>query len=226
MGNKTTSSKRWSFHKRGDDGEHIWLITMSDFLTLLLVCFIMFFMMTKGGGRELILQDKQLKSKDRNHLLEADNGNRLQSVVNRLNSSFSTMGLNEDISTISTNNEIIITLKEKVFFRPADARLLNSANEPLDKISEIIKEHQEFLVEIEGHTDNIPINNKFFASNWELSMARAISVLRYFTDNQGIDPSRFSVKGNGEFRPVNSNSTADERIQNRRVEIRLKLREI
>lgn len=223
MSDKTSSTKRGFLHKKGEDGEHIWLITMSDFLTLLLVCFIMFFMMTKGGGKDLILQDKQQISKETEHLLEAKHGNKLHTVVTQLNNSFSSMSLNDEISTISTKNEIIITLKEKVVFRPADARLLSSANEPLNKIAGIIKEHQEFFVEIEGHTDNIPINNKFFASNWELSMARALSVLRHFTDNQGIEPSRFSIKGNGEFKPVNSNSSADERMQNRRVEIRLKL---
>lgn len=223
MENKPSSTKRWFLHKRGEEGEHIWLITMSDFLTLLLVCFIMFFMMSKGGGKELILQDKKQVSMDKDNLLEAKSGNKLETVVQRLNSTFSMMSLNEEISTISTNNEITITLKERIVFRPADARLLSSAGEPLKKIAEIIKEHPEFLVEIEGHTDNIPINNKFFASNWELSMARAITVLRYFTDNHGIEPSRFAIKGNGEFRPVNSNNTPEERLQNRRVEIRLKL---
>lgn len=223
MGNKLSSAKRGFLYRKSDDGEHTWLITMSDFLTLLLVCFIMFFMMSKGGGKDLILQEKQQITEDKKNLLESKTGNKLETVVSQLNSTFLNMNLNDDVSAISTNNEIIVTLKEKIVFRPADARLLNTAHEPLNKIAGIIKEHKEFAVEIEGHTDNLPINNKFFASNWELSMARAITVLRYFTDNQGLEPSRFSIKGNGEFKPINSNNTPEERLQNRRVEVRLKL---
>ncbi|MCX8027754.1 MAG: OmpA family protein [Thermodesulfovibrionales bacterium] len=223
MSNKISPTKRGFLYRKSDDGEHIWLITMSDFLTLLLVCFIMFFMMSKGGGKDLILQERQQITDDKKNLLETKSANKIKTVIDEINSTITSMNLKDEISAISTNNEIVITLKEKVVFRPAEARLLNSAYEPLNKIAGIIKEHQEFAVEIEGHTDNIPINNKFFASNWELSMARAITVLRYFTDNEGISPSRFSIKGNGEFRPVNSNTTPEERSQNRRVEVRLRL---
>ncbi|MFH1782408.1 MAG: OmpA family protein, partial [Candidatus Omnitrophota bacterium] len=72
---------------------------------------------------------------------------------------------------------------------------------------------------IEGHTDNEPIKYSGWKSNWELSTARATSVLHYIVDERGIAPERVSATGHGEFKPVSSNDTEDGKRQNRRVEI-------
>ncbi|MBI4226988.1 MAG: flagellar motor protein MotB, partial [Candidatus Omnitrophica bacterium] len=72
---------------------------------------------------------------------------------------------------------------------------------------------------IEGHTDNEPIKASGWKSNWELSTARATSVLHYLVDNKGVSPERVSAIGYGEYRPVISNATAEGRQQNRRVEV-------
>jgi chemotaxis protein MotB len=89
-------------------------------------------------------------------------------------------------------------------------------------IAEIIRTNPSYTVEIDGHTDTVPIHTSRFPSNWELSVARATSVLKYFIDVQGMDPSRFYVKGNADQRPVAPNDTPEQRAQNRRVEIRLR----
>ena len=72
---------------------------------------------------------------------------------------------------------------------------------------------------VEGHTDNVPIHNSRFASNWDLSTARAVSVVSYFVEKKGIKPTRFAVKGYGEFKPLVDNSTPENRAINRRVDI-------
>ncbi|PIQ87934.1 MAG: hypothetical protein COV73_01520 [Candidatus Omnitrophica bacterium CG11_big_fil_rev_8_21_14_0_20_43_6] len=72
---------------------------------------------------------------------------------------------------------------------------------------------------MEGHTDNVPISKSGWKSNWELSTARALSVLHYLAGEQGVSPERLSAIGYGEYRPLASNETADGRKQNRRVEI-------
>jgi chemotaxis protein MotB len=113
-------------------------------------------------------------------------------------------------------------MKEKVTFNPAEAEIIQSSGPILSNIAEIIKEHPSFLVEIEGHTDNIPIKTSHYPSNWELSVARATNVLKFFIDNHSIDPSRFSVKGSADQKPVASNDSPENRAKNRRVEIRLK----
>jgi len=78
---------------------------------------------------------------------------------------------------------------------------------------------REFNIGIEGHTDNVPIKHSGWKSNWELATARALSVLHYLENEQGISGERLSAIGYGEYRPVASNETKDGRKQNRRVEI-------
>ncbi|MBF0566970.1 MAG: flagellar motor protein MotB [Nitrospirae bacterium] len=92
----------------------------------------------------------------------------------------------------------------------------------LDKVAEIIQLYPQYAVEIDGHTDNVPINTHAFPSNWELSAARATNVLKYFINVHGMNPTRFYVKGSADSRPIVPNDTHEHRAQNRRVEIRLK----
>ncbi|HIJ59343.1 MAG TPA: flagellar motor protein MotB [Nitrospirae bacterium] len=200
-----------------EETDQNWLITFTDFLTLLLVFFIMFYMMTKSDKK--ILNDE--KNKEASAILETNKGSNIEKVIENLNKSIKSLNLDSTVSVITVNNEIVVILKEKILFNPADARLLNDSYQSLNLLAEIIRKHEDFLVEIEGHTDNIPIQNKLYPSNWELSIARAISVLRYFTEFEGIDASRFSVKGNADNKPIADNNS-EHRHSNRRVEIRLK----
>ncbi|MCX8070539.1 MAG: OmpA family protein [Thermodesulfovibrionales bacterium] len=204
---------------KSEEGDQNWLITLSDFLTLLLVFFIMFYMMTKNNNKEkTITEDKRAQSSS---ILETNSGKNIDKITNNLNDSIRKLNLDAHVSAVNVNNEIVITMKEKILFKPADAWLLDEAYPSLHLLAEIIRNNSDFLVEIEGHTDNIPIHNKLYPSNWELSMARAISVLRYFTEYEGIDASRFSVKGNADNKPI-ANNDINNRAYNRRVEIKLK----
>ncbi|HEX9308331.1 MAG TPA: OmpA family protein, partial [Anaeromyxobacter sp.] len=89
----------------------------------------------------------------------------------------------------------------------------------LRKVADALRGLQGKLVRVEGHTDNVPTNpNSAFPSNWELSSARALAVVRFMQES-GVDPTRLSGAGFGEFQPISGNETPDGRSLNRRIEI-------
>jgi len=115
---------------------------------------------------------------------------------------------------------LVITVVGDLLFDSGKSKIRTEAYPLLNKVSAILKDNMvQFNVGIEGHTDNVPIKLSGWKSNWELSTARALSVLHYLVKDQGISPERLSAIGYGEYRPVDSNKTADGRKQNRRVEI-------
>lgn len=115
---------------------------------------------------------------------------------------------------------LVITFVADVLFDSGKARIRQEAYPILDKVAVVLKENvPQLKVGIEGHTDNEPIRFSGWKSNWELSSGRALSVLHYLVDEQGILPERVSAIGYGEYRPVASNDTQEGRQLNRRVEI-------
>jgi len=115
---------------------------------------------------------------------------------------------------------LVITVVEEVLFDSGKARLKDSATPILDKVARVLNESvPDMSVGIEGHTDNVPIRFSGWKSNWELSAARAMSVLHYLVDEKKVAPNRVSATGYGEFKPVASNDTKEGKQLNRRVEI-------
>lgn len=115
---------------------------------------------------------------------------------------------------------LVITVVGDLLFDSGKAQIRPEAYSLLGKVSSVLKDNMaQFNIGIEGHTDNLPIKHSGWKSNWELSTARALSVLHYLSADQGISGERLSAIGYGEFRPVASNETKDGRKQNRRVEI-------
>ena len=115
---------------------------------------------------------------------------------------------------------VTIIFLSEVLFDSGKADIKKDALKSIDKLAKVLVENiGNRNIGIEGHTDNEPIKYSGWKSNWELSTARAMSVLHYLVDEKGIDPKRVSATGYGEYRPVVSNDTAEGRRQNRRVEI-------
>jgi len=115
---------------------------------------------------------------------------------------------------------LVITVVGDLLFDSGKAKIRSEAFPLLTKVSAVLKDNMaQFNIGIEGHTDNVPIKQSGWKSNWELSTARALSVLHYLANDQGISPERLSAIGYGEYRPLVSNETSDGRKQNRRVEI-------
>ena len=115
---------------------------------------------------------------------------------------------------------LVITFVADVLFDSGKASIKPGTYPILDKVATVLEENVPQLnIGIEGHTDNQPIRFSGWKSNWELSTARALSVLHYLVDNKGIEPERVSAIGYGEYRPVASNETNEGRRFNRRVEV-------
>jgi len=115
---------------------------------------------------------------------------------------------------------LVLTVVGDLLFDSGKAAIRREADPVLDKVGGFLKDNVPNLnVGIEGHTDNQPIKHSGWKSNWELSTARALSVLHYLVNQEGISPNRLSAIGYGEYRPVASNDTKEGRQLNRRVEI-------
>ncbi len=123
-----------------------------------------------------------------------------------------------DITVAYSPKGLVMRLSERALFDVGVAAISPPALPLLKKVREIIA-RTSFEVRIEGHTDDLPIKTVQFPSNWELSTARAVNVLRYFIEGGGIFSQRLSAVGFGEFQPMVPNDSIEHRAQNRRVEI-------
>ncbi len=115
---------------------------------------------------------------------------------------------------------LVITFVAEVLFDSGKANLKSDALNKLERVASVLKTTVADLnIGVEGHTDNVPIKYSGWKSNWELSSARAMSVLHYMVDDLGIEPARLSATGYGEYHPVAGNDSPEGRQKNRRVEI-------
>lgn len=205
------------------DEDHIWLITLSDLLSLLLVFFIIFFALSRVPGKKKEASVHQQGSPVVSAPASSPQAkNTLDTIQKEMRTTVTALGMDEQVMIQVGVQEVLITMKENVTFRTGEADLLKGSEPILDTVADMVKRYPSFQVEIDGHTDDLPINTSRFPSNWELSVARAASVLKYLMIQHGLDPARFIIKGNGEQRPLTPNWTNEQRAKNRRVEIRLK----
>jgi chemotaxis protein MotB len=116
--------------------------------------------------------------------------------------------------------KMTVRLAEKVLFPSGSATLARDGKATLEKVADAFKDLKDRIVRVEGHTDNVPIKSARFPSNWELSAARAIAVVRFLQEH-GVDPSKLAAAGYAEFQPIAPNDTPEGRSQNRRIEISL-----
>jgi chemotaxis protein MotB len=113
---------------------------------------------------------------------------------------------------------LVISLREAGFYNSGSAVPQRASIRSLDAIADTLKP-SPYDIRIEGHTDNVPIHTSQFASNWELSTARASTLARLFIERHNFQPSRLSASGYAEYHPVASNATVEGRGENRRVDI-------
>ena len=142
----------------------------------------------------------------------------LAKVFNNLEELAQQFHLQDEIYLAFLGEGLIMRLSEHALFDQGSADISAEALPLLDKIGAIISK-TAYLIRIEGHTDNLPIHTELFPSNWELSTARAVNVLRYFIKNHNIDARRLAAEGFGEFHPLVANDSPENRAKNRRVEI-------
>ncbi|MGD6966104.1 flagellar motor protein MotB [Rossellomorea vietnamensis] len=150
------------------------------------------------------------KRKDRQELEE------LQSKVNGY---ITANELQKQFATELTSEGLLLTIRDNVLFQSGSANVGGKDETVARELSGLLEMDTPRSVIISGHTDNIPISNASYDSNWELSVMRAVNFMKIILRNQNLDPRWFSAKGFGEFKPLADNDTKEGRAKNRRVEV-------
>ncbi|MBU2019188.1 MAG: OmpA family protein [Bacteroidetes bacterium] len=147
---------------------------------------------------------------------------RQDSITNRLNQVLKTalLGFNSDELSIDIKNgKVYVSLSDKLLFKSGSAEMESKGQDAIKLLAEVLLKNQDIDVMVEGHTDNLPIKTAVYKDNWDLSVARAASVVRLLTDNYKVSPKQVTPAGRGEFFPKADNATAEGRAKNRRTEI-------
>lgn len=147
-----------------------------------------------------------------------DKGSELADLYEHIRAFTHKLGLEKQIELLFFKKNLVMRLSDTVLFDTGVAEILPESLPLMEKVGSIISK-TSYLIRIEGHTDDLPIHTDRFPSNWELSTARAVNVLRYFIEKEKITPQRISAAGYGEFQPLYSNNSPENRSRNRRVEI-------
>ena len=124
----------------------------------------------------------------------------------------------QEVALRTVPDGLVISLREIGFFESGSAEVKSSSQPAFNRITSLFAE-RNYRIRIEGHTDNVPIHNSRFSSNWELSTARAIQLVRLLVTKYKFAPERLSAAGYAEYHPVAGNDTAEGRAQNRRVDL-------
>lgn len=124
----------------------------------------------------------------------------------------------DQLSVFTKNGKVYVSLSEKLLFPSGSAVVNKDAREALSKVAEALNQNPDINVNIEGHTDTVPIKIKF-QDNWALSVARSTAILRILTDEYHVSPVRFTASGRSQYEPVADNATEEGRAKNRRTEI-------
>ncbi len=199
----------------GGHSSPLWMIIYTDMITNLMIFFLLCYCLTwlSKEEREIAAAsfDKTFSGKD----------TVVEQMVQKQEEKVAEEKIKEEFDNVEINEEKIkITLPSPVLFDSGKAELKPQVITSLHEIAKVIKSMPNRII-VEGHTDNKPIKMKEFKSNWELSSARAFSVIRYFIDKENIDPKRLIALGYGEYRPKTDNDTPEHCAENRRIELNI-----
>ena len=207
------------------EDQDISLWVMLDLMTLILVFFIILYSdllpATVPRSAEILLKPVLLTKKpvrieeETTHNSIHQNNQELLSIKKNFQKAM--LGTNDsDYSIEIHSNRVVMTINEKISFPVAKAELADEIKDPLKRIARFLNRSYVHRIIVSGHTDNTPIHTQKFPSNWELSVARAMSVAKFLM-KQDVDPTSISVEGFGQYNPVADNETHEGRQANRRV---------
>ncbi len=125
----------------------------------------------------------------------------------------------DELSVYIKDGSVYVSLQEKLLFKSGSDVVNPTGVSALKSLALVLNSTKDINVMIEGHTDNVPIKTKLFKDNWDLSTARATSIVRILTKDNGFDSSRITASGKGEFHPLKANDTVEGRAGNRRTEV-------
>jgi chemotaxis protein MotB len=144
-------------------------------------------------------------------------------IAEKIQEALLEVGLEDLVNITYTSNYVRMTLSGEVLFDSGSASIKDDSLYVVTAIGDIITEngYDQYLIQVEGHTDNVPVNSLRYPNNWYLSSARAIGVGMALIEQFEFDPEQISCLGYGEYRPIADNTTAEGRSINRRVEIKI-----
>lgn len=125
----------------------------------------------------------------------------------------------EDLTVTEKDGKVYVSLSDKLLFESGKAVVNKQGQEALGKLAQVLNTQTEIDVYIEGHTDKVPIHTAVFKDNWDLSVIRATSVVRILTETYSVNPLQIQPCGRSEYKPIDTNETAEGRAHNRRTEI-------
>jgi chemotaxis protein MotB len=130
------------------------------------------------------------------------------------------LGFNSDeLSVEIKNGKVYVSMTDKLLFKSGSAAVEDKGKKALKLLAGVLEKNPDIDILVEGHTDNVPIKTPVYKDNWDLSVARATSIVRILTDDYKITPTRPTASGKGEYLPKADNDTAEGRAKNRRTEI-------
>ena len=216
----------------GPPGAPLWMVTYSDMVTLLLTFFVMIVAMSEvevkkfkeamsyfQGRTAMLTHDAVMSTTEQQLVTEEvqsrEQAERYETLLKYLEDN----GLQDMVQVDLTDKGLHIVITDSVMFNSGEAELIEPSRTILRLVAGMVDEKVEAMV-VEGHTDNRPIHTGRYPSNWELSTARAASVVRFLLEQENArGPSRYVTIGYGEYHPVETNETPEGRAANRRVEI-------
>lgn len=239
------SKKRKHAHQEEEGGE-AWLLPYSDLMTLLLAVFIVLFAVSKIDAKKAqemsdqfagAMMDKNYNNSQGTGTGSGDGGGplnvdtkselesffgeyelkKLEALKVELDDKIHTDGMDQSASTMIDMRGLVIRLNNAVLFESGSAEI-KKHEETLNEVASILNTADNYI-RIEGHTDNTPIRRSNYASNWELSTARAVNVVKLFINKNNFSPEKLIAVGYGEYKPVADNETAEGRSSNRRIDI-------
>jgi len=216
-------------------GHDRWLLSYADFVTLLLAFFVTMYAVSTVDSAKLAPAASSMKMAfagagadvRREHPVPMPEGGSivppvpvdpLVSVQASLRLELSDAIDTGRLELIRDSRGLVVSLPESATFSPASTEVTDGARELIARVAAIIQASGH-PIRIEGHTDNVPIRTTRFRSNWELSTARASTVIAFLIETLAYDPRQLSAAGYGEFHPRVPNDSADNRARNRRVDI-------
>ncbi|PLR81349.1 flagellar motor protein MotB [Bacillus canaveralius] len=164
-------------------------------------------------------QKKKQQEEDKSSAADNLDQQELEEILRKVNAYIEANNLTEVLQASLTDEGLLVSIRDNVFFSSGSSDVRAEDRQIANEIAALLVMDPPRNIIISGHTDNIPIQNSQFSSNWELSVMRAVNFMKIVLENKQLDPRWFSAKGFGEFQPVAPNDSDDGRAKNRRVEI-------
>jgi chemotaxis protein MotB len=169
------------------------------------------------NSKEKLLSEREKTLNEMNQVIA-----RQDSITKSLNSILrnALLGFNSDeLSVEIKNGKVYVSLSDKLLFKSGSSSVEDKGKEALKLLGGVLDKNRDIDILVEGHTDNVPIHTSVYKDNWDLSVARATSIVRILAGDYKIAPTRMTASGKGEFFPKADNETAEGRAKNRRTEI-------